>query len=123
MNKWFIFLDFSPKYAIIRLKGGVPVKKLLLAITLLTSTILLSSCKVHWLGNAIDVPWYLVAIPVVVLLVVLYIFMLSDTYICPECKTEIKPKWYHFSIALHVDDKRVIKCPHCGRKGFCEKKK
>ena len=99
------------------------MKKLLFAITLFTSTLLLSSCKVHWLGNAIDVPWYLVAIPIVLLLVVLYIFMLSETYICPDCKTEIKPKWYQFSIAFQSGSKRVVKCPKCGRKGFCEKKR
>ena len=99
------------------------MKKLLFAITLLTSTILLPSCKVHWLGNAIDVPWYLVAIPIVILLVVLYMFILSDIYVCPDCKTEFKPKWYQFSIFFHLNEKRVVKCPKCGRKGFCEKKK
>ncbi len=99
------------------------MKKLLFVTTLLTSTLLLSSCKVNWFGSVIDMPWYLVVIPIVLVLVVLYIFMLSETYICPECKTEIKPKWYQFSIFFHSGNKRVVKCPKCGRKGFCEKKK
>lgn len=99
------------------------MKKLLFVTTLLASTLLLSSCKVNWFGSVIDMPWYLVVIPIVLVLVVLYIFMLSETYICPVCKTEIKPKWYHFSIFFHAGSKRVVKCPKCGRKGFCEKKR
>ena len=113
----------AKKCTFIKKKGRTPMKKLIFAITLLTSTLLLSSCKVNLGGNIVDLPWYLVAIPIVLVLVVLYIFMLSETYICPDCKTEFKPKWYQFSIFFHLNEKRVVKCPKCGRKGFCEKKK
>ena len=99
------------------------MKKLLFVLTLFTSMLVLCSCKVNLFGNIVDLPWYLVAIFIVLVLAVLYIFMLSETYICPDCKTEFKPKWNQFSIFFHLNEKRVVKCPHCGKKGFCEKKK
>lgn len=98
------------------------MKKFLFAVTLSLSIFLLTSCKVNWFGSSFDVPWYFVAIPVLLILIAAYLVLISGTYICPECKSEIKPKWYQFSVCLHLDDKRVVKCPQCGRKGFCERK-
>ena len=72
------------------------MKKLLFILTLLTSMLILSSCKVNLGGNIVDLPWFLVAIFIVLVLVVLYAFMLSETYVCRDCKTEFKPKWNQF---------------------------
>ena len=99
------------------------MKKLLFILTLLTSMLILSSCKVNLFGSIVDLPWYLVMIFIVLVLAVLYIFMLSETYVCRDCKTEFKPKWNQFSIFFHLNEKQAIKCPNCGKKGSCEKKK
>jgi len=42
-------------------------------------------------------------------------------YVCPKCGAVISPKWYHLSASLHMGSDRVVKCPYCGRKGFCRK--
>mgnify|MGYP003309621524 CR=1 FL=1 len=49
--------------------------------------------------------------------------MSKDAKFCPKCGTRFKPKWYHMYITIHLNGSRIAKCPNCGRKGFCEKKK
>ena len=99
------------------------MKKFLFSVTLIASMLALTSCKVNWFGKSYDVPWYFVAIPVLVIFIAAYFSIISKTYICPECKSEIKPKWYQLSVCVHFMGKRIVKCPKCGRKGFCERKK
>ena len=98
------------------------MKKILLSLILFCSTTILCSCKINWFTTTIDVPWYFIAIPITVIFISLYLAIISKTYTCPECKTEFKPKWYQISVCIHYNDKRVVKCPNCGRKGFCKKK-
>ena len=95
------------------------MKKLVLTTTLFLLTFLLTSCNVNWFGDSLYVPWYWVVLPVFLIFVVSYLILMSRTYICPNCKNEFKPKWYEFSVCLHFNGKRVVKCPKCGRKGFC----
>ena len=103
------------------------MKKFLLLFTALCSVVALTSCQVNWFGETVEAPWYAVVLPrvlfIVITVAVAYLIILSRTYVCPECKTEIKPKWNDFSICIHMNGKRVAKCPHCGRKGFCAVKK
>ncbi len=103
------------------------MKKLVLSFMFLVSALVLTSCKVNWFGQTYDAPWYIILvstiIPAFVVIVAVYFFIINATYICPECKTEFKPKWNHFYVTIHFDDERVAKCPKCGRKGFCKKKK
>ena len=100
-------------------------KIIVLALTVL-SAISLSSCQVNWFDQTIEVPWYVVALPAILILSVslgiAYWVILSCTYVCPACKNEIKPKWNDFSLSVHVNGKRLAKCPHCGKKNFCEPK-
>ena len=98
------------------------MKKVLISLFLLISTLMLSSCQVNWFGSHFDVPWYFIAVPVFVLFIVLYVIIVSKTYVCPKCKTEFKPKWYQIYITIHFNDSRIAKCPNCGRKGFCKRK-
>jgi RNA polymerase subunit RPABC4/transcription elongation factor Spt4 len=63
-----------------------------------------------------------VVIPIAVLFILIYITIISKTYICPKCGTEFKPKWYQIYITVHFNDTRLAKCPNCKRKGFCKKK-
>ncbi len=48
-------------------------------------------------------------------------FICKQDYKCPGCGSIIRPKWHHISAWLHNGSDRVIKCPHCGRKGFCRR--
>ena len=98
------------------------MKKVLISLFLLISTLMLSSCQVNWFGSHFDVPWYFIAVPVFVLFIVLYVIIVSKTYVCPKCKTEFKPKWYQIYITIHFNDSRIAKCPNCGKKGFCKRK-
>lgn len=103
------------------------MKKLLLCLVTLCSFMMLTACQVNWFGEKIEAPWYLVVLPtalvVIVTVLIAYVTIFSRTYVCPDCKTEIKPKWNDFSICIHMNGKRIAKCPTCGRKGFCERKK
>ena len=122
-SECFIFLlQSSPKCTIIKSERRAIMKKVLISLFLLISTLMLSSCQVNWFGSHFDVPWYFIAVPVFVLFIVLYVIIVSKTYVCPKCKTEFKPKWYQIYITIHFNDSRIAKCPNCGRKGFCKRK-
>ncbi len=86
-------------------------------------TMMLTSCQVevHWFEHRTFVPWYVVWIPVVFILLIAHICVINREYKCPKCGTVFRPKWYAFSAWLHMDSKRVVRCPSCGFKGFCEK--
>lgn len=83
----------------------------------------LTSCRVNWFTETYDVPWFYIALPVAVIAVAAYLGIIRRTYICPHCRTEFKPKWYHFLITIHINDKRLAKCPNCRQKSFCQRKK
>ena len=95
------------------------MKKFTAVLLILITVLSLTSCKVNWFDRQYDVAWWVIAVPVAVLFVVLYLFIISKTYVCPECKTKFKPKWYHLYITIHLNGSRIAKCPNCGRKGFC----
>ena len=97
-------------------------KPLVLAV-LSGMTLLLCSCQVNWFGTTKDVPWYYIAIPILVILVAGYVILMKSTFVCPRCHTEIQPKWYELSVCIHMGSERIVKCPKCGRRGFCPKKK
>jgi len=99
------------------------MKKTLFTVTVSLYSVILCSCKANWFGDTIYVPWYFIVLPVLLILIVSYIILINGTYICPDCNTEFKPKWYQFSVCLHINGQRVVKCPKCGRKGFCERKR
>lgn len=98
-------------------------KAFLTAILTATIVLTLSSCTVNWFGDTLDVPWYYVAVPVLLVFILLYSLIMSKTYICPHCKTEFKAKPYQLYVTIHFDGKRLAKCPNCKRKSFCESKK
>ena len=98
------------------------MKKTILYSFLLTSTLFLTSCKVNWFGGTVDVPWYYVAIPVALIFTVGYIILMTNTYVCPHCNTEFKAKPYQLYVTIHLNRKRLAKCPNCKRKDFCKVK-
>ncbi len=75
--------------------------------------------RVNWFGKHAYVPWYVVVVPVLLILIMAHICLVRQTYRCPKCGHTFRPKWYEFSAWIHDDDTRVVKCPKCERKGFC----
>jgi hypothetical protein len=103
-------------------KGVIPMKRLSLILSIVCLTLLLCSCKVNLITTTADVPWYVIAIPVVIIFVAAYFILMNTTFACPDCKTEFKPKWYQLSVTVHFMGKRLAQCPNRKRKGFFKKK-
>jgi DNA-directed RNA polymerase subunit RPC12/RpoP len=99
--------------------------KRFLKISLLCMIILLclTSCTVNWFGETREAPWWTIAIPVVVVSIAGCYFIYSATYVCPRCGFEFKPKWYELSALVHMGRARIMKCPSCGKRGYCKPKK
>jgi len=84
------------------------------------SILLISGCQVNLIDKTAEVPWYYIIIPIFIIFVVSYLFIIKPIYICPKCRNQIKPRWYDFSIVVHFMGKRLIKCPHCKKISFCK---
>ena len=103
------------------------MKKILaLFVLICILTVLLTSCQVNWFDQQYDVPWWVIAVPVTIFSVLVWIVagkhIASKKYVCPKCNKTFYPKWWKAALSIHMNDDRVFKCPNCGRKGFCEKK-
>ena len=98
-------------------------KKLLLLGSLLGGMLLFTSCKVNWFGASYDVPWWVIAVPVGVVLVVSHVRIVKRSYRCSSCGEIFRPKWYNCIVWFHMGNKRMGKCPKCGHIGFCKKVK
>ena len=99
-------------------------RKILSSFVLLSiTTVSLTSCQVNWFDKKYDVSWWGIAVPVVILFAIVWIvvgrYIASKKYVCPKCHKTFYPKWWKAAISVHINDDRVFKCPHCGRKGFC----
>jgi len=83
----------------------------------------LTSCQVNWFDKHYDVHWLVIAVPVVIFSFIVWIvagkYIAAKKYICPQCNRSFNPKWWKSALSVHLGDDRVLKCPHCGRKGFC----
>lgn len=99
------------------------MKKFVIVLLIISFTILLTSCKVNWFDKQYDVPWWAIAIPVIVFSTIVWFaagkYIASKKYVCPKCNKSFYPKWWLAAISIHMNDDRIFKCPHCGRKGFC----
>jgi len=95
------------------------MKKALLITILLTVALSLTSCKVNWFNKTVDVPWYYVAVPIALASILGYFILMSKTYVCPHCQTRFKAKPYQLSVMVHLNGKRLAKCPNCHKRSFC----
>ena len=100
--------------------------KRLFAGLLIPTTIFLCSCEVHLGETRFEVPWWVIAIPtglfVIIVLVIAYLCRINKTYRCPVCGTRFKPKKSEISVMLKMlnyHNETVVRCPNCKRKGFC----
>lgn len=97
------------------------MKKIFILSDLIVLTLTLSGCTVNWFDKHYEVPWYVIAIPVIIIFVIAHIHIMSRTYVCPECGTHFKPKWYQISAYFHFMGKRLIKCPSCKKTNYCKR--
>jgi len=83
----------------------------------------LSACDVHFGDNHYDIPWYFIAIPVIIFTAIVFAvagkIIANKKYVCPKCYKTFSPKWWVAAFSLHINGERLFKCPHCGRKNFC----
>lgn len=95
-----------------------------IAFVLLTTVLAfsLTACRVNWFDRHYDVPWWTIAVPIVVFDAIVCFaavkYIASKKYVCPKCNKSFYPKWWQ-AFSFHMNGYRVFKCPHCGRKGFC----
>lgn len=100
-------------------------KKCKMGLLLAFLTFCLTSCQVNvnWFGKQYPVPWWVIVIPSVVIVAVALIMagkhIASKQYVCPECGKKFYPGFWQAMFSVYMNDDRVLKCPHCGRKGFC----
>ena len=80
----------------------------------------LTSCTGNWFGKTFEFPWWMLAIPLAVIAVISYYLIFKSTYACPYCGFEFKPKRYELSALLHFMGSRLMKCPSCGKRGYCK---
>ena len=99
------------------------MKKVLIFLALGLCLVCLTSCTVNWFGGTVDVPWYVIANPVAIILIIGYVILMSRTYVCPKCQTEFKAKPYQLYVTVHMNRKRLAKCPKCGKIEFCGTKR
>lgn len=99
------------------------MKKVAIVWLMLVLSFSLTSCKVNWFDQQYDVSWWVIAVPVVIFSVIVWVaagkHIASKKYVCPKCNKTFYPKWWKAAFSIHMNDDRVFKCPHCGRKGFC----
>ena len=62
------------------------MKKILMITVLILCVLMMSGCGVHWFDHYYDVPWYVIAIPTVMIFIIAHIYIMSGIYICPKCK-------------------------------------
>lgn len=87
----------------------------------------LTSCDVHFGSRHYDVPWYIIAVPVAVwtILIFLAVWIIggksfaSHKYVCQECGEKFYPKWWIAGVSVHENNDLLYRCPHCGKRGFC----
>ncbi len=83
----------------------------------------LASCQVNWFDRHYDVPWWVIVVPAGIFSLIIWVtaskYIASKQHVCPKCNSTFYPKWWKAAISIHMNDDRVFKCPHCGRKSFC----
>ena len=99
------------------------MRKLCLCILALTLALSLTACTANWFGDTVDTPWYTIVFSIVLIVLCACALVMSRTFVCPRCNTEFKPKPYQLYTTIHINRKRLGKCPNCKKIHFCETKR
>ncbi len=99
------------------------MKRLLLLTFSLYFLVCLTGCEVHWHEESMDVPWYVIAIPVAVfsLLCILIAGLCSSKkrFVCPKCHNTFRPNRWRVVFAPHIGEEHLLRCPHCKAREVC----
>ena len=100
------------------------MKKLIVfLVSVCAAAFCLTSCQAHLFDEQFTVPWWAIVIPSVLIVALAWFaavkHITSQKYVCPECGKTFYPKWKDAAFSVHMNDNRVLKCPHCRKKGFC----
>lgn len=109
-------------------EGRDTMKKRICLLTVLLSAVgFLTSCRVNWFDMYFDVPWWVIAIPVALFSVIVFCIagkgISSEEYVCSECGRSFYPTFFQAFFSIHMGNDRYFRCPHCGKKGFCPRKR
>lgn len=98
-------------------------KRILSIVFLLVMSLSLTACEVHWGSSSYDVHWWVIAIPVVLVFMIVHCAIIHIKYECPNCRKTFRLKWYTAWLyaGVGITHKKVMKCPHCGKEDLCER--
>ncbi len=80
---------------------------------------------INWFGDHFVIPIWLgisvIAVFVAILFLILYFALKSDgqIYFCPKCEKRFKAKMIFIMTSRHINDERMLRCPHCHKKSLC----
>ncbi len=84
---------------------------------------LLTACTLVFGDTRYDVPWWVILITVGAVLLLILVPALKSTrrvwFTCPVCHKKFKPTAAKLLFSLHVNDHRILRCPHCGKRNMC----
>lgn len=73
------------------------MKKVVIVWLMLVLAVSLTSCKVNWFDQQYDVPWWVIAVPVIIFSAIIWIaagkHIASKKYVCPKCNKTFYLKW------------------------------
>ena len=100
------------------------MKKLIVFFVVLCAVaVSVTSCQAHLFDEQFTVPWWVIVIPSVLIVALAWFaaarHITSQKYVCPECGKTFYPKLKDAAFSVHMNDNRALKCPYCGKKGFC----
>ena len=82
-------------------------------------SMILSSCKIHFGDESINVHWLVIVIPAFVILLCVGLSLSKKKFYCPSCNKTFYVKWWKCIFTTHVNDERALKCPHCKKINAC----
>ena len=99
------------------------MKKIWLRFPVVLLSLFLTGCEVHWNGESADFPWFVIAIPAgIILLIGMAINgarVSSKRFVCPKCYHTFKPKWWRCLLSPHAGDDYLLRCPRCHAREAC----
>ncbi len=99
------------------------MKRIPLLFPALVLLVCLTGCEVHWNGESADFPWFVIAIPVILILLIGMAVQSAQVstkhYVCPKCNHRFKPVRWRCMLAPHVNDDYLLRCPQCHSREFC----
>lgn len=81
--------------------------------------------QLHFMDTVISVPFLIGIIPIILITAVVLIIvaktMSSKWFVCDECGTKFKPKWYRALFKPYYTDSNsaLLKCPKCKKLRAC----